>query len=527
MFPPSTAKNTGKNDPDEMRQISEKSQTIDTVLRDFYQVNPPFGNVAIRAKGNIATYEVIEPTVTDAEIQAIERLKRLLLEEVRTPLAVLYEEGEIEKYLESNVARLIKDYKLTISRDAYDKVLYFLKRDFLGYSKIDVMMRDPKIEDISCDGVGIPIYVWHRDFESLPSNVSFNSKEELGSFIVRLAYKAGRQITVAQPILEGNLPEGFRAHLTLDEVSKRGSTFTIRKFRDQPPTVVDLMSWGTMSPKMAAYFWVCIENMRSLLIVGATASGKTTSLGALAMFIKPEMKIVTIEELREIKLPHQNWIPMVTRASSQEGVDQVGLFDLLKSALRQRPDYIIVGEIRGEEAYTLLQAISTGHGGISTIHAESVGTALKRMLTKPMDIPGMLLPLMSTIVLMARVKVGDKFARRAVNVSELPSFNEQSRTPTLTTMFDWTGELKDSFDMKGVSSVFKQLADAKHIPEEEIYTDMEGKEKILEWMLKQNLTSYTDVADVIRSYYYNPLEVLEMARLGEEWKSGHQRPAKT
>ncbi|MDG7001517.1 MAG: type II/IV secretion system ATPase subunit, partial [Nitrososphaerota archaeon] len=259
-----------------------------------------------------------------------------------------------------------------------------------------------------------------------------------------------------------------------------------------------------------------------ILVVGATASGKTTTLGALAMFIKPELKIVTIEELREVKLPHQNWIPMVTRESTQSGVAELGLFDLLKSALRQRPDYIIVGEIRGEEAYTLLQAISTGHGGISTIHADSLSTAIKRMLTKPMEIPGMLLPLMNTLIMMSRVKVADKFARRMVNVGEIVGFNEQTKNVTLNTLFDWTGELKDTFEMRGQSNVFKQIADAKHLPEEEVYADMEKKEVILQWLLNKNIHTYKDVSDVIRMYYYNPTEVYEMARIGEDWQSETQ-----
>ena len=501
---------------------SYSDASTETVLRDFYEVNPPFGNVAIRSQSNVTTYEVIEPTLDEDEKRKIERLKKLLLEEVRAPLSVIYGEDKIEKYLDLNTSRLIKDYKIDIKQDAHDKILYYLKRDFLGYSKIDVLMRDPRIEDISCDGVGIPIYVWHRDYESIPTNVQFPSKEELASFITRLAYKSGGQITVAQPILEGSLPEGFRTHLTLDEVSKRGSTFTIRKFREEPPTIVDLMLWGTISPRIGSYLWICIENLKSLLIVGATASGKTTTLGALAMFIKPEMKIVTIEELREVKLPHQNWIPMVTRESNQAGVAELGLYDLLKSALRQRPDYIIVGEIRGEEAYTLLQAISTGHGGISTIHADSVSTAVKRMLTKPMDIPGMLLPLMSTLVMMSRVKIGEKFARRSVNVSEVIAFNEATHSTQLNSLFEWSGELKDTFDMKGTSNVFKQIADAKHIPEEEVYSEMEKKQQILEWMLNKKIRTYKGVSDIIRLYYYNPTEVYEMARLGEDWQNENQ-----
>jgi archaeal flagellar protein FlaI len=495
----------------------------ESLLRDFYEVNPPFGNVAIRSLANVTTYEVVEPSLSETEKKTIEKLRHLLLEEVKAPLAVLYGRDQIEKYLDLNTERLIKDYKLDVSREAQDKIVYFLKRDFLGYSKIDVLMRDSKIEDISCDGVAIPVYVWHRDYESIPSNVQFATREELASFIVRLAYKSGGQVTVANPILEGNLPEGFRTHLTLDEVSKRGSTFTIRKFREEPPTIVDLMLWGTISPQIGAYLWICIENLKSFLIVGATASGKTTTLGALAMFIRPEMKIITIEELRELRLPHENWIPMITRSSTQSGVEEVGLFDLLKSALRQRPDFIIVGEIRGEEAYTLLQAISTGHGGMSTIHADSVQTAVKRLLTKPMDVPGMLLPLLSSFVLMSRVKVGDRFVRRVTNISEITRYNEQAKNVDFNTMFEWTGELKDSFtDIRETnrrSNVFRELADAKHIPEEEVYTDIEQREKILQWMLNKKITSYKDVSSIIRRYYYNPTEVQEVARLGEDWQN--------
>lgn len=491
------------------------------MLRDFYAVNPPFGNIAIRSISNVTTYEVLEPTLIESEKKTIERLKRLLLEEVKAPLAILSGRDEIEKYLDTNTTRLIKDYKLQIAKEARDKIVYYLKRDFLGYSKIDVMMRDAKIEDISCDGVGIPVYVWHRDYESIPSNVQFVTREELASFVVRLAYKSGGQVTVANPILEGNLPEGFRTHLTLDEVSKRGSTFTIRKFREEPTTIVDLMLWGTISPQMAAYLWICIENLKSLLVVGATASGKTTLLGALAMLIKPEMKIITIEELREIKIPHENWIPMVTRTSSQVGVEEVDLFDLLKSALRQRPDFIIVGEIRGEEAYTFLQAISTGHGGISTIHSDTVQTAIKRLLTKPMDVPATLLPLISALVLMSRVKVKDRIVRRATNVSEIVNFDERNNAPQLNTVYEWQGEEKDTFGDTEVpgwhSNVIDQLAESKHVLKDDIYSDMEVKETILRWMLNKKLNSYKVATDIIRRYNYNPTEIYDIARLGEDW----------
>ena len=505
------------------RERFREAFTTDSILRDFYPVHPPFGNVAVRTINGITVYEVIEPTLSDDEKKNIDRLKKIFLEEVKTPIKLISDYPKMKEFISKSTIRLIKDYKINIPKESVDKILYYLERDFLGYGIIDVIVRDIKIEDISCDGLNIPIYVWHRDYESIPTNVKFATSEDLNSFIIRLAYKSGGQITVASPILEGSLPEGYRTHLTLEEVSKRGSTFTIRKFRDEPPTLIDLMMWGTINPGIGAYLWICVENTKSLLVIGATASGKTTTLGALSMFIRPEMKIVTIEELREIKLPHENWIPMVTRVSSQAGVQEVGLFDLLKSALRQRPDVIIVGEIRGEEAYTLLQAISTGHGGISTIHAESVQTAVKRMLTKPMDIPGMLLPLVSTLVEVSRVKVGDAFVRRAINVVEIVGFNEQNKNAQLNPIFEWAGEVKDSFEMIGQSDVFKQLANTKHMPESEIYADMEKKEQILQWMLKKKIHDYRDVSAVIRRYYSNPTEVEEMARLDEDWQSVEAR----
>jgi flagellar protein FlaI len=504
----------------EISHHQEENLMTDITLKDFYQVTPPFGNVAIRQIGGVTTYEVIEPTLTEKETKSLDQLKSLLIEELSIPMDIVKGYEEVASYIEKGAKNISKDYKIKVTDEAFDKLLYYLKRDFLGYGKVDVMIKDPNIEDISCDGVNIPIYVWHRNFESIPSNVSFSTKQELASFIVRLAYRSGGQITVSKPILEGTLPEGYRTHLTLDEVSKRGPTFTVRKFMSEPLTVVDLLSSNVLNAKMAAYLWLAIENLRSIMIVGPTASGKTTTLGAISMFIKPEMKIVSIEEIREVKLPHQNWIPMVTRTSFQSGVQEVSLFELLKSALRQRPDYIIVGEARGEEAYTLFQAISVGHGGLATIHADSISTAVKRLLTKPMDIPPILVPLMNIVLLMGRVKVGEKIARRIVNVGEILSVNPSTQAASINSLFEWTGDLKDTFEIKTQSFIFKQIAEYKHIPEEDLYKELDNRELILKWMVERRITRYAEVAEIIREYYYNPTEIFNIARLGEEWRGG-------
>ena len=485
--------------------------------RGFYAVNYPYGYVRIQAdkKTGKLQYLTVEPTMRDEEKRVLVELKTILKEEADVPLAILKDEVLLEEYLTKLIKQSVKTFRLKIPQDSIDKFIYYVKRDFLGYGILDIPMRDPHIEDISCNGTGIPIYVWHRYYESMPTNIAYNSKEELDSFITRLAYKAGHQISVSRPILEGTLPEGFRVHLTLEEVSKRGDTFTIRKIKANPFTIIDLTEFGTVSPHMAAYFWILVENVRSIIVAGATASGKTALLNSISMFIRPEMKVVTIEEVRELYL-HENWIPMVTRPSFQPGVQEVTLFDLLKSSLRQRPDYIIVGEIRGEEAYTLFQSISVGHGGLCTIHAEDVETVEKRLLTKPMNIPPMLIPMMNAIVLIGRAKLNETTVRRVLDVSEITGVDEKSGRASFEKIYKWEPQ-SDSYIFSAKSAnesyIFEKIAELKHIPMETLLEELERREHDLKWMVRKNIKSYDEVASVVRRYYTDPNDVYNRARL--------------
>jgi flagellar protein FlaI len=265
---------------------------------------------------------------------------------------------------------------------------------------------------------------------------------------------------------------------------------------------------------MAAYFWILVENLRSTIVAGATASGKTALLNSICTFIRPEMKVVTIEEVRELRL-HENWIPMVTRPSFQAGVQEVTLFDLLKSSLRQRPDCIIVGEVRGEEAYTLFQSISVGHGGLCTIHAEDVETVEKRLLTKPMDIPSLLIPMMNAIVLISRTKFRDTVVRRVMDISEITGVDNKTGTAMFKRMFEWDPR-DDSFVVKAKSiaesHVFKKIVDLRHVPIESILEELDKRELVLRWMTRRGIKSYDDVADVIRRYYLNPGDIYNRAR---------------
>ena len=236
------------------------------------------------------------------------------------------------------------------------KVLYYIERQYLGYAELDPLMKDPNIEDISCDGAGVPIFLYHRIYGSLKSNVEFKDEEKLSDFVVNLAQKCGKHISIAEPMLDATMPDGSRIQMTLSkEVTTRGSTFTIRKFRSDPFTPVDMINFNTMSSEMMAYMWMIVENGTNALIAGGTASGKTSTLNALSLFIPHDSKIVSIEETREINLPHPNWIPGVARSGFGEivadrMVGEIDMYDLMKAALRQRPEYILVGDIRGKEA---------------------------------------------------------------------------------------------------------------------------------------------------------------------------------
>jgi flagellar protein FlaI len=378
-------------------------------------------------------------------------------------------------------------------------------------------MKDHLIEDISADGVNIPIYVWHRLYESLPTNIIFNNEAELNSFIIRLAYLAGKNISIASPILDASLPDGSRVQLTYgSEVTRRGSTFTIRRFRVDPLTISDLIAFNTLSSEMAAFLWYIIENRASVLVAGGVASGKTTMLNCLSMFIKPEMKIVSVEDTQELNLPHENWIPSVVRLGfgheDRKG-GTITLFDLLKAAVRQRPDYIIVGEVRGEEAYTLFQAMATGHLGMSTIHAESVEATINRLQSEPMNIPKPLIAMTNVIMVMTRTEIEGKPARRVSITSEVLGLNSKTKNILTEDVFRWNPK-EDKFVFSGRSSILEKHMKKMDISEEEIRREIQRRKTVLEWMVRKGIRRHIEVSNVIREYYANPNRVFQKARVG-------------
>jgi len=418
-------------------------------------------------------YMVIEPTLTSSEEKLLHELNDLLIEEMNTDVTEFESHEKTKEYLMKQIDMIVKKYHAKANEATISKIKYYLVRNYIGYGKIDLMMRDPNVEDISCNGPGLPIFVWHRKYESIPANILFSNPEELDGFVVKLADTADKAVSIAQPVVDAHLPDGSRLHATYEkEVTSRGSSFTIRKFHETPITIINLVASNTMSARLAAWFWYMIENQASIIAIGGTASGKTTTINALATFIKPNSKIVSIEDTAEIKLLHENWLPSVVRKGfgiSDEKAD-ISLFDLLKNALRQRPDYIIVGEVRGVEAYTLFQAIAMGHGGIATFHAESVESAVRRFENEPLNVPRQLVTNVDAIVVQGKVRYNDKMVRRILAVSEI-LLDPATKEIKINILSKWDSH-NDSHNVQDHSWLVNKIMRLKGVSYQEIHLEL-------------------------------------------------------
>ncbi len=497
-------------DEDKFGSLVEYSPPEGWEVVEEYWVQKPYSKIVIIQSEDEQMYVVVEPTLSAYETEC--------LNELRDALRDLLEERDVESSIREEVLKdtvdyLIKDMKLDIKAKSYYKILYYLVRDFIHYAKITPLMMDKMLEDISCNGYNKPIFVFHRNYANLETNISFDS-DELDAFVITLAQRCGKHISIAEPMVDATMPDGSRIQMTLGrEVTDHGSTFTIRKFRDVPITPVDLIAWGTFSSEQMAYLWLCIENKKNLIFAGGTASGKTTSTNAIALFIPRRAKIVTIEDTRELMLPHENWIPAVTRDAFQGEEGAIDMYDLLRAALRQRPEYIIVGEVRGREALTLFQAMSTGHTTYSTLHADSVEGAIHRLENPPINVPRSMIVALDIISIQAQVFIGKKRARRNIEIAEIVGLDAKTKTLSTTTVFQWNS-VKDKHVMIGNSVVLESIRTIRGWSRKELEEELERRKAVLEFMVEHNIRDYREVANIIHAYQSKPEKVLEKMEIG-------------
>jgi flagellar protein FlaI len=472
---------------------------------DRYWVNAPYAYVVIThdPEASEHQYHAVEPDLDEFETLLLRRV----VEDIRDPLLYRATQTDAdEEMLREELSGLLEQYGVEADMGTFYSLLYYLVRDFRGYGKVDPLLNDRHIEDISCDGYELPIFVYHDDYTDIETNVSFEA-EALDNYVIRLAQQSGRHISVGDPIVETTLPDGSRAELALgEEVTPRGSAFTIRQYAEEPFTPIDLIEYDTFTIGEMAYFWLCIEHNKSLIFAGGTASGKTTSMNAVSMFIPPRAKVLTIEDTRELSLYHDNWLSSVTRERLDEGTD-IDMYDLLRSALRHRPEYIVVGEVRGEEAVTLFQAMNTGHTTFSTMHADSIETVINRLENEPINVPRAMVQSLDMISIQVLTRKGEERVRRAKTIGEIGGIDQRTGELDYSAAFKW--EADSDTVRRQDSSLLEEIQDERGWSRSELLEEIRDRERFLQFLQKRGITDYRAFTALINEYYAHPERVME------------------
>jgi len=482
-----------------------------TKINVRYALISPYVSVHIYWDKRISevVYEVEEPILDDNERKLLNTLEKNLGEMVNINVIIQTTPEAMIEYIDKTSRLLIEELDLKVTDESYKRIFYYLFRDFVGMNKIEPLTKDYFIEDIECNGLNTPIYIVHRIYRNMKTNIRYTSIEELTSFVEKIAQRAGKYISYASPLLDGSLPDGSRVNATYTaDISSRGPTFTIRKFTKIPWTPIQLLEKKTVCPEMLAYFWILLEYKSNILIAGGTASGKTTLLNAIAFFIPPEARVVSIEDTRELNLPRENWLPSVARTSlGQRGIGEVSLFSLLKSSFRQNPDYVIVGEVRGKEAYVLFQGMASGHSSLSTMHADSVNTLVKRLETPPIELSPTLLNILDCVAIMTHTMEGSQEGRKLREVVEIVNVTDDGIALTNTPL-SWNPR-ENVFYYKKDSKVFEKIAKRYGLSVEDLNKEFERRAKLLNEMKKRGIFDFNHTQLIVNQYHKNPEAVME------------------
>jgi flagellar protein FlaI len=470
-------------------------------------------------------YSVIEPDLSKREENAlnfiVETLGRVLDYDEKIMQLKKERQAAIEKIMREKTKEIFEDYSMDLDESSKERIEYYIVRDFAGYGKIEVIMRDEAIEDVSCDGPEIPLFLYHREYGSIKSNVNYDTDEELEGFVISLAQRCGRVISIADPVLDATLPDGSRLNCTLGrEVTTRGSSYTIRKFTTDPLTMIDLIRFNTLSYEMGAHLWLACQYGESIISAGGTASGKTSTMNAVALFIPPACKVISIEDTREINLPHENWIAGVTRGGAEaENPGDIDMFDLLKAALRQRPEYVLVGEVRGKETMTMFQAMATGHITYSTMHADSVKSIVHRLENPPINIPRVLLNALNLVIIHHILRVRDKTdgklkrVRRVTELVEVVGLEPLTLEIITNRVYQWNPS-NDDFQYTGHSRLYEKIMDLEDMTADMVLVEIQRRADILRWMDQNEVRRFHEVASTVAEYYEHPDDVLSRVYKG-------------
>ncbi|MDO9523332.1 MAG: type II/IV secretion system ATPase subunit [Methanocorpusculum sp.] len=486
--------------------VSPKLRKTDEVL-EAYWIEPGLTRVSII---RTAEYENIyiahEPALTPFEAELLERLQPAVRDLLIMKDIELNDRKEV---LYESIDYLLDSYDLPLTNATVYKMRYYLKRTFFGWGRVDILRGDHDIEDISCSGYDLPVYLYHRKYRDIKTTIFFTDPRELDSLVVLFAQKSGKHISLSNPIVDATLSDGSRIQLTYSTViSTRGSSFTIRKFRKNPFSPIDLLVNHTFTIDEMVYLWMAVQYNYSILIVGGTASGKTTTLNAISQFIPALSKVVSIEDTREIMLEHDNWIASLVPLSSGASSVQrdITMFDLLKAAMRQRPEYILVGEVRGIEAQTLFQAMNSGHTTFSTLHGGDVTMAIHRLENPPLDVPKATIETLDIVLCQGSMFRNKKQVRRCKEITEIVGMTDKGELE-VNTVYLYNFQ-KDAPSFSGTSQVYASIAEKTGMNMSTMGEDIRKRTAVLQAMLDQDIRDYRDFARIVWLFLSRPKYVM-------------------
>lgn len=458
--------------------------------------------------GLIPKYNVLKFNFTDEEKLILEELRENLIDLAISEKMSSFNEDlilrDIIRFLENRLQnRFDYDYKENLAKN--------MLKELIGYGEISSLIEDDGLEEIMVIGVGKPVFVYHRKYGMMETDLIFDDEEKITNIIDSIARETNRRIDQQSPILDARLENGSRVNATIPPLSANGPTITIRKFKKDPLTIVDLIRFNTLNTEMASFLWLCVDGLgvkpANIIVSGGTSSGKTTLLNALSIFINPKERIITIEDTLELQIPHNHIIRMEARTVNIENQGEITIEDLVKNSLRQRPDRIIVGEVRGKEAITLFTALNTGHSGFGTLHANNSRETITRLTNAPMNVPKIMISSIDFIIMEKRIYRSDGISyRRITEIVEVVGMEEG--TVQLSKLFQWDSENDEFRNLTIMSKTLEEIANLKGVSISFLKNEWKNRQLVLNYLVKNNISGQKDISKFLETYYLNPDYVL-------------------
>ena len=497
--------------------VRERSVDAKERLIDEYVINAEGMPVNIRimiGRDFVPLYELLIPGLGEGTKIVLNTMKGELITEVKLDISELINPkmaASVKRKFEEKARRLLDRHFMTLTDETKRILASYLIQQMLGLGELEPLLHDDHLEEIAVNSSDEPVWVFHKVHGWCKTNIRIKTEDKIYEYAASIGRRIGKQITMLNPLMDAHMPSGERVNATLFPVSMHGNTITIRKFARNPWTMSLLMEKNTISPEVAALIWLCFQNELSMIVSGGTASGKTSFLNAISVFMPPNQRIISIEDTRELTLPKFfQWVPMTTREANVEGAGEVTMLDLLVNALRQRPDRLLVGEIRRQkEAEVLFEAMHTGHSVYATIHADNAGDTITRLVNPPINIPKTMLDAISTIVV--------QFRHRRLGIRRVLEFAEVLKGGDVNVLYRWDLKSDTIKEINELSVLADTLALYAGMTHQEIMESVSEKAKVLRWMLKHQVKTVDDTGLVIARYYTNPEEVMSMVNVDKSF----------